>query len=76
MADFYVLLHDDPGDRLRQRGRCERAVVRPVVVGVGGQQTGGVKPRKLYHAALKARRKKEHRASDVTSHFKRYRKNL
>lgn len=36
MADFDVLLHNNPGDRLSQGGRCQRAVVRPVVVGVGG----------------------------------------
>lgn len=36
VADFYVLLHDNPGDGLCQRGRCQRAVVRPVVVSVGG----------------------------------------
>lgn len=36
MADFDVLFHNDPGDRLCQ-GRCgQRAVVRPVVIGVGG----------------------------------------
>lgn len=36
VADFYVLLHNDPGDGLRQRGGCQRAVVRPVVISVGG----------------------------------------
>lgn len=52
MADFNVLLHDDPGDGLRQRGRGQGAVVRPVVVGVCGQQTGGVETVKLHHAVL------------------------
>lgn len=36
MADFYVLLHNDPGDGLRQWGCCQGAVVRPVVISIGG----------------------------------------
>lgn len=36
MADFYVLLHNNPGDRLCQRGCCQRAVVRPIVISLGG----------------------------------------
>lgn len=52
MADFYVLLHDDPGDRLCQRGCCQRPMVRPVVISVTRQQTGRVEPGELYHTAL------------------------
>lgn len=36
VADFYVLLHHDPCDRLSQGGRGEGAVVRPVIISVGG----------------------------------------
>lgn len=52
VADFYMLLHHDPCDRLGQGGRGQGAVVRPVVVGVGRQQAGGVKLGELNHAAL------------------------
>jgi len=52
VADFDVLLHDDPGDGLGQRGRGQRAVVGPVVIGVGGQQAGGVEPGELHDAVL------------------------
>lgn len=52
VADFDVLLHDDPGDRLGQRGGGQRAVVRPVVLRVGRKEAGGVEPGKLHHAAL------------------------
>lgn len=34
MADFDVLLHNDPADRLGQRGGRQGAVVGPVVFGV------------------------------------------
>lgn len=61
MADFYMLLHHDPRDRLGQRGRCQGAVVRPVVIGVGGQQAGGVKLGELHHAALPPRGEKNTR---------------
>lgn len=53
MADFYVLFHDNPSDSLRE-GRCgQRAVVRPVIVSVGGKQTSWVELVKLHHTALK-----------------------
>lgn len=52
MADFDVLFHYDPGDRLGQRGGGQRAVVRPVVLRVGRKEAGGVEPGKLHHAAL------------------------
>lgn len=52
MADFDVLLHDDPGDGFCQRGRGQRAVVRPVVLGVSGQQAAGVEAGKLDYAVL------------------------
>lgn len=52
VADFDGLLHDDPGDGLCQRGRGQRAVVRPVVVGVGGQQAARVETVKLDYAVL------------------------
>lgn len=52
MADFDVLLHNDPGDRLGQRGGGQGAVVRPVVLSLGREETGGVEPGKLHHAAL------------------------
>lgn len=47
-----MLLHNDPGDRLGQRGGGQRAVVRPVVLSVGREETGGVEPGELHHAAL------------------------
>lgn len=53
VADFYMLLHHDPCDRLGQRGRGEGAVVRPVIISVGGQQAGGVKLGELHHTALR-----------------------
>lgn len=54
MADFYVLLHDDPGDRFSQRRRGQRAVVCPVVIDVGRQQTTWIEPPELYNAVLQA----------------------
>lgn len=52
MADFYVLFHNHPGNRLCQRRRGQRAVVRPVVICVGGQQAARVEPVKLYYTVL------------------------
>lgn len=56
MADFNMLLHNDPGDGLCERGRGQRAVVRPVVIDVGGKQTSWIKAGELHHAVLKTNR--------------------
>lgn len=61
VADFYMLLHHDPCDRLSQGGRGQGAVVRPVIIRVGGKQAGGVKLGELNHAALRVQIKERHK---------------